>query len=68
WTTDNLVEQVVDHAILIFKRTHPDKITLFMFDHSCNHSLFAKDILLVTQMSMRDSTKKPLLHNGVKPD
>ncbi|CAG8479888.1 21061_t:CDS:2 [Cetraspora pellucida] len=52
WTTDNLVEQ----------------IALFMFDHSSNYSSFAEDALLVTQMGMRNGTKKPLLRNCVKPD
>ncbi|CAG8525313.1 2809_t:CDS:2, partial [Dentiscutata erythropus] len=52
------------YAIPIFERTHPNKIALFMFDNSSNHSSFAKDALLVSQMSIKDSTKKPLLCTG----
>ncbi|CAG8512942.1 4101_t:CDS:2, partial [Racocetra persica] len=40
----------------------------FIFDNSSNHSVFAKDALLVSQMNMGDGTKMPLLHNSIKPD
>ncbi|CAG8829930.1 10167_t:CDS:2, partial [Cetraspora pellucida] len=59
---------VVECAIPIFERTHPNKIALFMFDNSSNHSSFAEDALLVSQMGMKDSTKKPLLRDGTMPD
>ncbi|CAG8495960.1 28077_t:CDS:2 [Racocetra persica] len=60
---DDLVNQVVECAIPIFERTHPNKIALFMFDNSSNYSSFAEDALLVSQIGMKDGTKK-LLHNN----
>ncbi|CAG8511608.1 16605_t:CDS:2 [Racocetra persica] len=39
-----------------------------MFDNSSNYGSFAKDALLVSQMGMKDSTKKLLLHDDTMPD
>ncbi|CAG8630666.1 13096_t:CDS:1, partial [Racocetra persica] len=39
-----------------------------MFDNSSNYSLFAEDALLVSQMGMKDGTKKPLLCDDTMPD
>ncbi|CAG8721551.1 29625_t:CDS:1, partial [Racocetra persica] len=68
WTCDDLVNQVVECAIPIFERTHPNKIALFMFDNSSNYGSFAEDALLVSQMGMKDGTKKLLLHDDTMPN
>ncbi|CAG8761877.1 20341_t:CDS:1, partial [Racocetra persica] len=68
WTCDDLVNQVVECAIPIFERIHPNKIALFMFDNSSNYGSFAKDALLVSQMGMKNGTQKPLLHDYTMPD
>ncbi|CAG8806572.1 5875_t:CDS:2, partial [Racocetra persica] len=60
--------EAVECAIPIFERTHPNKIALFMFDNSSNHGSFAEDALLVSQIGMKDGTKKPLLRDGTMPD
>ena len=68
WTNQDLINQVVDRAILIFERTHPGKIVLFMFDNSCNHNAYAEDALVVSRMNLKDGGKQPLLRNGKMPD
>ena len=68
WTNKDVVNQVKERAIPIFERTHPEKITLFMFDNSCNHNAFADDILVVSRMNIKDGGKQPLLCNDRMPD
>ncbi|CAG8830738.1 8401_t:CDS:2, partial [Racocetra persica] len=41
---------------------------LFMFDNSSNYDSFAEDALLVSQIGMKDGTKKLLLHDNTMPD
>jgi hypothetical protein len=68
WTNNDIVKQVIERAIPIFERTHPNKIALFMFDNSSNHNAFADDALLVSRINMKDGGKQPLLRNGIMPD
>ncbi|CAG8474429.1 7366_t:CDS:2 [Racocetra persica] len=41
---------------------------LFMFDNSSNYGLFAEDALLVSQMDIKDGTKKLLLYDDTMSD
>ncbi|CAG8614184.1 6496_t:CDS:2 [Cetraspora pellucida] len=53
-------------CITIYPGSNQD--ALFMFDNSSNHSAFANNALLVLRINIKDGTKMPLLHNGIKLD
>ena len=38
WTSDHLIDQVINYAIPIFETIHPSAIAVFAFDNSTNHS------------------------------
>ncbi|CAG8566112.1 28459_t:CDS:2 [Racocetra persica] len=61
---EDIIKQVSKRAIPIFERTHLRKVALFMFDNSCNHNSFAEDVLLVSQMNIKDREKRLLLRNS----
>ncbi|CAG8529325.1 21463_t:CDS:2 [Cetraspora pellucida] len=63
YTNAYVVKQVSERAIPIFKRTHPGKVVFFIFDNSCNHNSFAEDVLLVTQINIKNEEKRLFLCN-----
>ena len=65
WKNSDLVRQVKEKAILIFKILHPNCDGLLMFDNSQNHHAKAPDALCVGKMNMRDGgVNKRLMRNG----
>ncbi|CAG8505496.1 4897_t:CDS:2 [Racocetra persica] len=58
---DSMHLKYTEAGVTIYPGLNRD--TLFMFDNSSNHGLFAEDALLVLQIDMKDGTKKPLLHD-----
>ena len=52
----------LDHAIDVFERRFPDKIAVFLFDHSSNHCAYPADALRASQLLWGDKSeakKKP---------
>ncbi len=54
--------------IPIFEHTHLEKVTLFMFDNSCNHNAFADDALVVSRINIKDRGKQLLLCDSKMPN
>ena len=54
WKNSDLVAQVKDKALPIFKVLHPDSDGLFVFDNSQNHHAKPPDALTVSKMNMGD--------------
>lgn len=65
WRNADLVAQIKDKAIPIFKILHPDSDGLFIFDNSQNHHAKAPDALSVSKMNMSDGgVSQRLMRNG----
>ena len=61
WTTSDLMNQLKDKAIPIFKVLHPEADALFMFDNSQNHRSLPPDALRVSALNLSDGGKN--VHN-----
>ncbi|CAJ0634349.1 12785_t:CDS:2 [Entrophospora sp. SA101] len=46
WTSELLVNQILEKAIPIFEKLHQDSIGVFAFDNATSHSLYAKNALI----------------------
>jgi hypothetical protein len=57
WTNANLVEQVRERAIPIFRILHPGCDGLFAFDNSQNHHAMAPDALVASKLNLTDGGK-----------
>ena len=57
WTSEHLIDQVVNYAIPIFKQLYPNAIGVFAFDNSTNHGAMAKDGLNAFKMNMNPEGK-----------
>ena len=66
WDLLQLIEQVKD-TISIFKHTHPNCISIFVFDQLSAHGGFAEDALSVNSMNICPGGKQRKLHNTVIP-
>ncbi|CAG8500799.1 16122_t:CDS:2, partial [Racocetra persica] len=63
---DSMCLKYIKAGVAIYLDINHD--ALFMFDNSSNHGSFAEDALLVSQMGMKDGTKKLLLRDSTMPD
>jgi len=63
WNGDNLIDQVVNVAIPIFKATFPNAQALFLLDHVISHTADTVDALLVSHMKMDPGGKQPYLRD-----
>jgi len=52
WTSEHLLDQVINLAIPIFNILYPDAIAVFAFDNSTNHGTMAKDGLNAFNMKV----------------
>eukprot|EP00474_Spongospora_subterranea_P004962 CRZ05420.1 hypothetical protein [Spongospora subterranea] len=52
-----LVKQVQEKAIPIFKILHPSAVALFAFDNSQNHHAMAPDALVASRLNLSDGGK-----------
>ena len=66
WDLPQLIEQVKD-TISIFEHTHPNCISVFVFDRSSAHGGFAEDALNVNSMNIRPGGKQRKLRDTVIP-
>ena len=65
WKNSDLVTQVKEKALPIFKILHPNCDGLFMFDNSQNHHARAPDALSVSNMNLRNGgANQRLMRNG----
>jgi hypothetical protein len=65
WRHEDLVQQLKEQALPIFKALHPDCKGLFIFDQSSNHTAYAADALVAARMPLHP--KKYRLYKGEKP-
>jgi hypothetical protein len=63
WTSEHLIDQVVNYAIPIFKQLYPNAIGVFAFDNSTNHGAMAKDGLNAFRMNLNPGGKQPHMHD-----
>lgn len=65
WKNSDLVNQLKEKALPIFKILHPDSDGLFLFDNSQNHHAKAPDALSVSSMNMRNGgVNQRLMRDG----
>jgi hypothetical protein len=65
WKNSDLVSQVRDKALPIFKVLHPNSYGLFIFDNSQNHHAKPPDALSVQKMNMKDGgVNQKLMRDG----
>ena len=57
WDNEDLVAQISDRVIPIFKILHPDCDALICFDHSMNHLAKAPDALVAQRLNLNDGGK-----------
>src|SRR6266542_4549199 len=67
WTAENILEQIKTKAIPIFEILYPNYISVFAFDNSSNHAIFAKDALVAKQMNLNNGgcNQKCMIYIGV---
>jgi hypothetical protein len=51
WTHEDVVDQLKNEVIPIFKALHPNCMGVFLFDQSSNHKAFAHDALVAARMN-----------------
>ena len=52
WKSEDMVEQLKNLAIPIFKALHPTCIGVFLFDQSTNHNAYSMDALVAKRMTL----------------
>lgn len=57
WKNEDLVKQIRERAIPIFKILHPVSDALFAFDNSQNHHAMAPDALVANRLNLSDGGK-----------
>ena len=63
WTSDHLVDQVINYAIPIFEIVHPEAIAVMAFDNSTNHGAMPTDGLNAVTMNVNPGGKQPSMHS-----
>ena len=64
WTSEHVIKQVQDDALVAFAELHPNAKALFTFDQSTNHAAFAPDALRASNMNMHPGGAQAILHPG----
>ncbi|SAM02738.1 hypothetical protein [Absidia glauca] len=62
WTHHDVVKQLQEEVIPIFKALHPNCMGIFLFDQSSNHKAYADDALVASRMNLN-----PHVHPKNKP-
>ena len=58
WKAEDLVNQVIEHAILIFEVRFSGCQALFVFDNASNHAAFSPDALIAKHMNLSSGRKQ----------
>ncbi|CAG8581990.1 15488_t:CDS:2 [Dentiscutata heterogama] len=66
WNSDDLVNQVVEHAIPIFETRFPDAKALFVFDNATSHAVYADNTLVANNMNLSLGRKQAKMRNNIK--
>lgn len=66
WDLPQLINQL-KHTIKVFDHTHPDCVTVFVFDRSSAHGGFAENALNIHNMNVNHGGKQRKLRNTVIP-
>ncbi|OAD67398.1 hypothetical protein PHYBLDRAFT_151650 [Phycomyces blakesleeanus NRRL 1555(-)] len=53
WTSKDMLDQLKNHAIPLFKSLHEGCTGVFIFDQSSNHKVYATDVLVATHMILK---------------
>ena len=65
WENEDLVDQLKNKVLPIFKILHPDSDALFVFDNSMNHHAKASDALVARNLNLSDGgINTPKLRSG----
>ena len=65
WTSEHLIQQLLDRALPIFNLLHPDCVGLWIFDNSQNHLKMADDALRASKLNLGDGGKNtPKVRDG----
>jgi hypothetical protein len=59
---------LTERVILRFERQFPGCTTIFAFDNSSNHHVFADDALLVSKINLKLGGNQSILLDGMLPD
>jgi hypothetical protein len=52
WKSKNMVYQLEDDVIPLFKLLHPNMTAVFLFDQSRSHKAYPEDTLIASRMNM----------------
>ena len=67
WEGDDLVEQVINLAILIFESAFPQCQALFLFDNATSHAAYASDALLARSMNLHPGGQQSIMRKRFNP-
>ncbi len=63
WKADDLVNQIVEHAISIFEACFSGCQALFAFDNASSHAAFSPDMLITKHMNLSSDRKQQKIHS-----
>ncbi|CAG8642887.1 17739_t:CDS:2, partial [Racocetra persica] len=63
WTAEDLIAQVRDKVIPIFKEQFPGAVAVFAFNNATSHAAFAPDALVAKRMNKRSKGKQPKMRS-----
>ncbi|CAG8756826.1 600_t:CDS:1 [Cetraspora pellucida] len=61
WKSENLINQIINRAIPIFKACFPGYQALFVFDNATSHAIFSPDALIANYMNLGPAGKQEKL-------
>lgn len=64
WTSEKMIDQVVNVALPIFRVAFPDFVGVWIFDNSSNHGCFSPDALRAERLNLNPGGKQPHLRDG----
>lgn len=64
WTSEKMIQQVIEVALPIFRAAFPDFVGIWLFDNSSNHGCFAPDALRTDKLNLSSGGKQPHLRDG----
>lgn len=59
WTANDLIKQLEEQAIPIFKKLHGSRMGVFVFHQSSNHTAYAPDALVPSRMTLGPKVHDP---------
>jgi hypothetical protein len=68
WDAKQLIKQMEDHALPVFKEAHPGKVGLWIFDQSSAHASLPEDAIRPFEMNKSDGGKQPRAHDTIIPE